>query len=199
MTPNRRRPMLFFSLAAMALAIAAVPAASASAHNFQVSATGEFAGTQTSNQVFTPGPGASPIICHQASSAGTLISTTYEVLPFTYAFSGCTIPSLFNAGVEASPANIVIWANGKVALENTVTLGAPSLGCSVTIPPQEWSGAVGYTNVLVKSTKEVEASITLTGVTGHGTGLCGPSTFTEGTFTGSSLIHRVGGGNIWWV
>jgi hypothetical protein len=93
---------------------------------------------------------------------------------------------------EGTQTGDQVRADGGVTLSNTVTMGVTSMGFTVTIPPQEWSESVSYINAPAM----VEASIGLTGITDHGTGLCGPASYTEGTFDGSSLIFRAGSGTI---
>src|SRR3954471_17947227 len=128
----------------------AAGAASASAAQFIISETGEYTGTQTSNQVFTFNNGS--VTCKYASSTGAIESTAFNSIErVKTAFSGCN-GSLWGVPtpVEVSPASFTLWANGEVDLKKAFTLNLRGLGCIVTFLPHNGLKSISYTNRYVE-------------------------------------------------
>jgi hypothetical protein len=190
----KRRSLLALAAGAATMALSFGSAASASASQFIVSATGEFAGTQTSNQVFTFNNGS--VTCKQASSHGMIASTLFTSIENVHvAFSGCS-GSIYgiSSPVEASEAEFTLWANGEVDLKKAFTLNLRGVGCVVKFLPRAGLKSISYTNKPGK----VEGTSALTGISYEfNTTGCG-SPAANGTFAGSSLYERVGGGTIQW-
>jgi hypothetical protein len=74
-------------------------------------------------------------------------------------------------------------------------------GCNIFLPPQNDLATVTYTNV----GNQIKVDHALSGVTytteryvpGGTSNLCGPGG-TNGTFTGSDQMEKVGGARLWW-
>jgi hypothetical protein len=190
MTGNKRRSAIALALTMAAFAFCAVSASGASAAQFRWSATGEIAGPQTSNHVFTTGK--SSLTCHEAWTSGEIESQSYEELKnLRIEYSKC---AYLGAAAKVSPAAFTLHADGRFDLTNTITVST-LFGCTITIPPQTGLKSVSYVNR--GEPFKLEASYALTGMTYNGSaGVCGSGT--DGTYTGTSLIERVGGGAIWW-
>lgn len=171
-----------------ALALAAMAAASASASVFTVSETGEFVGSQTSNQVYTPGSFGS-VTCKKAHLTGVIVSVSFETLEVTVNYSECTG---FGFPAEFSTAKYRLHANGELDIVNTITIKVPSLGCVNTIGPQSGLKSISYTN----SSGKLGVSFSVTGIVSSGSGTCAGGN--NGTLTGSFLVERVGGGTLAW-
>lgn len=172
-------------VAALALAVSA---AGASASTFTASATGELKGTQTSNQVFTPGSFGS-VTCKKAATTGKIESVASETQVVTVSYSECTG---FGFPATVTAAEYKLHANGESDVLNTITITVSSLGCKNVVGPQTGLKSVSYAN---KSGK-IEQSSEVKGITSSGSGTCAGGS--AGTYTGSSLVERVGGGEISW-
>jgi hypothetical protein len=192
----KRRSALALALALAAIAVAAVSAAGASAAQFHVSATGQIVGAQTTNQVFKFSAGS--VTCKQASSQYSTTSSNFTFLDLRTTFSGCSsiyfgVPS--QTGVEVSPADFTLRANGEADLRNALTINVKGMGCSVVFPAQTGLKSISYTN---RPEGKMEGASALSGMSYNFSEGCG-SPGTNGTFTGSSLYERSGGGSIQWV
>jgi hypothetical protein len=132
-------------------------------------------------------------VCEKAAGTGTIavIDGSYQKISVEY--SGCTanIPMFGTIAVSNFKATYVLYPSGSVELGEMV-LGIPALKCTTTVLPQ--TGPVTYGN---KESGVLETHA-VTGIHSTATGLCPPSS-TTGTFTGSSLIKRVGGGFFRWA
>lgn len=200
MTRSKRRSIIALALTTAAFACTAVSTANASAAFFKVSETGEFGGPQTSDQVFTFGAGS--VTCKEAHFSLLTTSNLFEVLEpgFGTDYSNCTsINGFGKQAATVSRAPIAVWANGKVNLQNAITIHVGGVtNCNIVVAKQAGLESISYTN---KSGK-IEASMALTGITYSASSeLCDhffSAPGTKGTLTGSSTIERFGGGTISW-
>jgi len=181
----KRYVKAFGATVAAALALAAVTAAGASAASFTASATGTLTGTQTSNHVFTTGGGGS-VTCKKAHMHGTIVSTAAASQHVTVTYSECTA---FGFAATVSPGTFELFADGRVDIENTITIKV--FGCTTTVKPQNGLKAFSYHNKSGKleSTSAVSSIVS----TAFDFPCSGGS---NGTTTGSFLIERVGGGTL---
>jgi hypothetical protein len=171
------------------LAIGMLLAVDASASQFTWSEVGTLSGTQTTNQVFTASSGGPEVVCKAAATSGELTSKAFEAQEVTVNYSSCSIPALFGAAVSNFKAAYNLHANGKVNITGTITIAAPALGCTTIVSEQE----VGNVSFATSGSGILQSSA-VTGIHSTSTGLC-PSG-TTGTYTGSNLWTRVGGGTI---
>jgi hypothetical protein len=179
----------FAVLAVAVFAVSVVGVASASAAQFTASEIGELSGTQTTNQVFTATSGGPEIVCKAAKTTGSVTAKSAEVQEVTVNYTSCSIPLLFGAEVSPIKATYDLHSNGKVNITGTITIAVPALGCSTIVSEQE-VGSVSF----VTSGSGILQSSAVTGIHSTSTGLC-PSG-TTGTYTGSNLVTRVGGGTL---
>jgi hypothetical protein len=187
----KRLAKMFMVTCVAALALAAV-AAGASASTFTASATGELTGVQTSNQVFTVG-GANKVTCKKAHTTGKIVSVESTEQHVTVNYSECSATFFgFPAGtVDISPATYNFTANGEVHVLEPISIKATGLGCE-TIVGKQTLKSVTYGN-------EAGKLLITSGVTGIvSTSPNGCPSGTAGTYTGSNLSERVGGGSISW-
>jgi len=179
-----------------ALALAAASAAGAqAAPKFTTSSTGELTGTQTSSQVLTISAGASEnVTCKKAMMSGESESTEYTAQKFAVEYSECTANTAFGAiGATVSKAEYELAASGVTKVLNTITFHVGGIAnCNITVGPQTPTGSVSYTN----RSGKLEVTSALTGIVSTSTGLCPHGS--TGTYTGSDLVERVGGGTIAW-
>jgi len=188
----KRLAKMFMVTCVAALALAAV-ATGASAATFTASATGTLTGDQTTNQVFTVSEGgSSAVTCKKAHTSGTIVSTAAATQEVTVSYSECTfaIFGFGNSAATVSSATYELHANGESDVLNTITISVPSLGCKTTVKPQTGLKSVSFTN---KSGK-LEQSSAIKGIVSTGEGFCPGGT--TGTYTGSNLVERVGGGTL---
>lgn len=188
----KRLAKMFMVTCVAALALAAV-AAGASAATFTASETGELVGTATTNQVFSVSSGNS-VTCKKATTTGKIESVKTAEQEVTVAYAECSASFFgFPAGAaDVSNATYKFTANGEIHLLNTVTINATSLGCTTTVGPQTLSKAI-YTNEggKLKITSDVTGGIKSESANGCPSG-------TNGSYTGSNLAERKGGGTISW-
>ena len=189
-----KRLAKMFAVTCVAALALAVSAAGASAATFTASATGEVTGTQTTNQVFTVSSN-NAVTCKKAHVYGKIEKTADTQQHVTVTYSECTF-TIFGWGTSpatVSNATIQFTANSEVHLKNSVTISVPSLGCKTIVEPQSLKG-VEFTNV--SGNTKVEIHFKVTGLVSKGEGFCpGSST---GTYSGSVLVERVGGGTVSW-
>jgi hypothetical protein len=183
-----------------ALALAVVSAAGASAATFTASATGNLVGSATTNQVFTVG-GANVVTCKKAHTTGEIKSVAATEQEVTVTYSECSATFFgFPAGtVDISPATYNFKANGEVETLNAVSIKATGLGCETIVSSGQTLGTNTYTtkNVEVEKGVFVEKIETHANVTGiKSTSPNGCPSGTSGTYKGSNVTERVGGGNI---
>lgn len=169
-----------------ALALAAMTASAASAASFTASATGTLKGTSTGNQVFTTGGGGS-VTCTHAHTTGTITSTQAASQHVTVTYTNCTAFGFLGATV--SPATYELYANGEVDVENTITISVA--GCTTTVKPQKGLKSVTYTSAGGKITQHSAVKNIVSTASGFP---C--SGGTTGTYTGSNIVERVGGGTL---
>ncbi|HKO39341.1 MAG TPA: hypothetical protein VJU14_13335 [Solirubrobacterales bacterium] len=169
------------------LALSAIGAANASAAQFTYSATGTLSGKATSTQVFTTNGGQ--IKCTTAAVSGTIKSIATEEQTVEVKYSGCTAFGFVNTHI--TPAQYNVTASGEVHPENTTTVTPTGAGCSITVGPQTITKIVTSNTGfwIFKWTKQIHSMVySSTG------GLCGASG-SNGTYTGTIEVERVGGGS----
>ena len=179
-----------------ALALAAVMAAGASASTFTATATGKIKGSATTEQVFTVG-GANVVKCKKAATTGEIKSTESAEQHVTVNYSECSATFFgFPAGtITISPATYNFTANGEVHILNTITIHSAGLNCDTVVTPQTRS-SVTYTTKTINLVTGIESHTHVTAISSESSNGC-PSG-TAGTYTGSNLTEREGGGSISW-
>jgi len=174
---------LIVLLAVAGAALFVAPASGSAAPHFKWSETGTLTGTQTSNQVFTTGPGKE-VVCATAATSGTITEAEGEEQKFAVSYSGCKAFGFINATV--SKAEYMLHANGEVDVLNTITINVPLGGCHVTVAPQEGLSSVSYAN---SPAGEITESSAVTGISETSSGsLCG-SSGANASYTGSNVVH----------
>ncbi len=152
--------------AAAALTLIAIPAAQASAHEFNASTAGTIEGKQLGSQKFKVNAGN--FECTKATAKGTVVKGSQKNIRETVKYTGCTF---FGASMTATPAEYEFNAEGTVSLLNTVTLEVPIAGCQLTVAPASAIKSVAYKNL---AGGLLESKLTLTGVPYTTTGgICG--------------------------
>ena len=172
-------------------ALSAIGAANASAATFTASATGTLSGKATNTQVFTTNAGQ--VKCTSAATSGSITSTEAATQHVTVNYTGCTAFGFI--GVDISAATYLFNAGGTVDIVNPITINVTGAGCHQTVPAQKALGTVTYTtngSKLVVAANVTKITYTATG------GLCGSGEATNGTYSGSNEVERVGGGSIGW-
>jgi hypothetical protein len=179
-------------VAAFALAAVSVAGASA-APKFTASAIGTLSGTQSGNQVFTA-TGSEAITCKKAHTTGSVIATESAEQEVTVEYSECTAATfLGNISSTVSNATYNLTANGTVHILNTITIHVGGIAnCNIVVGPQTPTGSVSYAN----SSGKISQSSAVTGIVSTSTGLCPHGS--TGTYSGSNLVERVGGGTLSW-
>ncbi len=181
------------------VAILAVGATSASAHEF-IASSGAV-GTKVeaeaiAEQDFTTGTAAEPnVICKKLkTTAGTVKEAKSETQEVTIQYEECTAHDVFSTAATISPAQYLFMANGNVKILKPIEIKT-SLGTQ-TVSEQE-VGTITYVNKPANEHKTMPAGILLDpAVTGiHSTGFLGTST--TGTYKGSSLSWATGGTTEW--
>lgn len=174
-----------------AFAFSAVAVAGASAAEFTASETGNLVGTQTSEQEFTTGGGGS-VVCKKANTTGEITSTEASSQKVTVKYSECRAFGFVSATI--SDAEYTLHADGTVDVLNTITITVPLGFCSVTVKPQNGLESVSYTN---ETGGKIEQHSAVSGIkSSHSGGLC--SSGENGTYSGSNIVERVGGGSLEW-
>jgi hypothetical protein len=188
------------ALAVAVLALSAIAASSASAAEaqFTYSATGTLVGSAENHQTFTTNGGT--VTCSNAATTGTIAKILFTQQHVTVKYGGpCTAFGF--ATVDISDATYLFTAKTgeNVHVLNTISITPTFFGasmCTVSVGPQTLS-TVDYANV---GTTKVTVNATVAGIkytTTGGGGSCGSvGTFSNGTYTGSSIIERSGGGTV---
>jgi hypothetical protein len=175
------------------LALSAIGAANASAASFTASATGSLSGANTEDNVFTTNGGQ--VICKNAATSGTIAKTTDTQQHVTVKYSTCTAFGFANVDISDATYLFTAGTGKNVHVQNTITITPTFFGssiCTVTVGPQT-VGTVDYSNA---SASTVKVTPTVTGITYTSTGgACGDSG-ANGTYTGASVVGRVGGGTV---
>jgi len=174
-----------------ALALAAVTAAGASAASFTASATGKIKGAATTNQVFTVG-GANVVTCKKADTTGEIKSTTASEQHVTVTYTECsaTFFGIPAGAVDISNATYNFTPGGSVHLLNAVSIKATGLGCETIVTSGQTFTGITYKNAAGK----IEVVANVGGIKSTSPNGC-PSG-TTGTYTGTNLTEREGGGTI---
>jgi hypothetical protein len=176
---------MVLGLAALACVLLAVSAASAMAAPMFASskAGGELKGKALNTQVFKTV--AVSVECKKfeitKGSAKTVTEAASQKAGVKY--TECTI---LGHATTVSEAKYNLFANGKVKVENTITITPAGLGCHLTVKAQEVSG-VTYKN----KGKNVELTAKVPKVKYESSGgLCGASG--EAEYTGKSEVEQPG-------
>jgi hypothetical protein len=166
-----------------ALALAAMTAAGASAAGFTSSATGTLTGTQTTHHTLTTGGGGS-VTCKKGHMTGTIVSTAAASQHVTVNYSECTA---FGFEAIVAPATFELYANGTLDIESPFSIAV--FGCATTISSSKGLKSMSYTNASGK----LVVHFKITGLKSSDNGFpC--SSGTTGTYTGTLIVERVGGG-----
>jgi hypothetical protein len=171
------------------LAMSAVAAASASAHEFVATASGEtITGSAKENQVFTTKAGKVTCTALKVTS-GKTTGTKAKTQVATIGYEKCTafgLEAKITAAEYEFNAEIGPGTPKNVKILKAITITAPL--CTVTVPVQT-VGEVTYKNVTSGTKKEIELVPNVTGITSSGSGLaCSYASESKGTYTGTSLV-----------
>jgi hypothetical protein len=178
-----------FVVAIFALSVIGVT--NASAAQFTFSETGELAGEALEPPKF--GFNGGTVECSTVDTSGNIESKDFSELELTAHYSGCKAFGIAN--VDISPATYLFTANGEVHIKEAVTITVTktvlSGECAITLPAQT-VGTVDFAT----SGNNLKMTPTFTGIKYTSSGApCGTSG-ENGTYTGPSEIHRVGGGTV---
>lgn len=189
----KRLAKMFMVTCVAALAMAAVATGASAATNFTASATGEAMSHSTNTQVFTIG-GANVVKCTTAHGTGPITGTKTTAQHMTVEYTGCSATFFgFPAGtVDISKATYNFTPSGAVHLLNDVSIKATGLGCETIVTKGQTLNSVSYANSSPISTITVTANIT--GIKSTSPNGC-PSG-TSGTYTGTNVTSRIGGGTV---
>ncbi len=177
------------------VAVSAIAATAASASNFTYSEEGELTSEATTNQVFTAG---GEVVCKTAAGVGPIGGFEFEEQELEVAYSECKAYGV--ATVHTTPAQLLLTADRTVHLLNTITITITKTlltnHCTITVTPQTVAGGVDFIN----TEGHIDVVKTETGLAYHSTGSPCPAagTYTDGTYTGSSILKRSAGGAISW-
>jgi hypothetical protein len=174
------------------LALSALAAASASAHEFIASKKGTATDVGTNTQVFKDEPKAVAVECKKTESTEKITSTKTKTQKASVKYTECTA---FGFPATISEAKYLFNAEGSVKVENTITVEVPGAGCKVvvgktgnsklkTITYENKESGSGHGKVAVK------ASVSkITSEVKGGGGLCGKEgKLKEGSYTGAALV-----------
>lgn len=179
-------------VAAALLAVSAVAASAASAHEFELSTTGELSGKQTVNQVFVTPDGT--ITCAEDSLKGIFNELNFKRIDLKDEYAKCTSP----LGVTTvSATEYELLAEQELKILKVITIKAKSIGleCVITIPVQGPLNPVTYVN----AGNHIEARAKVTKLKSSATGtLCTHYTNNEtGELAGNNTVELVGGTIDW--
>ncbi|HYJ21915.1 MAG TPA: hypothetical protein VEW07_07830 [Solirubrobacterales bacterium] len=200
-------------------AMSAIVASAASANEFHSNVEKTtLTGKVTENHRFTYETGGPAVECTTATFSGSPTVKTTTAINSTPVYSGCTVPSVFNAPAHVKfgtcfyqftinaaenkgPAHLVC-PSGTVQIEVTIPLLAD---CTYSIGPQTPAGTTDYANEGSTPTRSVIVQPTQTGISSSyiGNSLCGAATTsTTGTYIGKATVSgdkTVGGGqaDVW--
>jgi len=173
-----------------ALALGALAAGSASAHEFVASKAGTTKDKQLNVQKFKTNAGV--FECKKEASEGSVTAGSQKVTIEKLKYTECTA---FGFVVNVSEAEFEFNAEGTVAIKKLVTMEVPLGECSVTLPTTG-NGAlktVSYKN----NSGKVEVKSTYKSMTyGANGGLCGEPGM-NGEYNGNSEVELVSGTLEW--
>lgn len=112
-----------------ALALGALAAGSASAHEFVASKAGNTKGKQLTVQKFQTNGGI--FECKKETSEGAVVSGSQKTATLKFKYTEC---AAFGFGVNVSEAEFEFNAEGTVAIKKLVTMEVVLAGCEVTLP-----------------------------------------------------------------
>jgi hypothetical protein len=187
----KRLAKMFMVTCVAALALAAVASGASAATTFTASATGEVTSKSTTTQTFTIG-GANVVKCTSAHGVGTIKSVATTEQHMTVTYSGCSATFFgFPAGtVDIDPVTYLFTANGTTHIKNEPAIKATGLGCETKVTAGQSVGTVTYSNEAGK----IKAVANVTGI--KSTSPNGCPTGTSGTYSGTNVSERVGGGTL---
>ena len=189
----KRIAKMFMVTCVAALALAAVASSASAATSFTASATGEATSKSTTTQTFTIG-GANVVKCTGAHGTGTITGTKTTSQHMTVIYSGCSATFFgFPAGtVHISVATYNFTPNGDVHLLSYIYINATGLGCETVVTKGQTLKSVSYANSSPVSTITTTANVS--GIKSTSPNGC-PSG-ESGTYTGTNVTSRVGGGTV---
>ncbi len=181
----------FGVLLAAVFALSAIAVGTASAE-FTWSAAGSLVGAAEETQVLTLNGGT--VQCLEANSEGPLEATQQEDIHVTVHYRTCKAFGIVT--VHIFTATYTFTTDGIVHIMEPITITVTKTlftgHCTITVPKQT-VGTVDYVNI--NGNTEVTFNPTVTGIDYTSTGgVCGTSG-TNGTYTGASIVKRVGGGS----
>ena len=190
----KRLAKMFMVTCVAALAMAAVATGASAATTFTASATGEATSKSTTTQTFTVG-GANVVKCTSAHGVGAITGTKTTAQHMTVTYSGCsaTFFGIPGGTIDISPATYNFTPNGDVHVLNNISIKATALGCETIVTSGQTLKSVSYANSSPISTITVTANVS--GIKSTSTGGGCPSG-ESGTYTGTNVTSRVGGGTV---
>jgi hypothetical protein len=197
-----------------ALAVSAVAAATAQANpQFHVEeAPATITSWQTTQQVFTTAAGA--IACTSISSTGSrsvLTTTTQSLLP---TYDGCTTFGFIGAPIHVNACEYVfsLTSDTTAPYDANIAVACPAgkmievtgaFGCVLTVGPQTGLTGVSISNNGSKTTRDLNVSLNVTGITYTTAGCSSPDgTYTNGVLHGGATVtadKSAGGQQGLWV
>jgi hypothetical protein len=173
------------------IALVALSATSASAHEFVASKAGTVKGKQVTVQKFETSSGI--FECKKDTAEGSVVSGSQGTVIVKVQFLEC---AYFGFGMEASVAEFELSAEGTATLKKLVTMEVPLAGCEITFPTAGNSNmkTVTYKNLAggKLEIKSLFKGMTY-GATGGGCGEPGKN----GAFNGASEVELPSGTLEW--
>lgn len=192
---NRKLKLVGFAVAAMMLAMA-VSASAAFAGDFHSEKTSTtLKGSQIGEDVFTVNAGT--VKCTEATYAGTSssTSTTETATKLTPTYSGCTAFGFVSTAIDVNGCQYEFSGdNTNVNIVNCSTgIVVTAFNCWVTVKNQSNLASVTYANKGTGSSRDIESTVNLSGITYTQTSKsfpgCTGGTFTNGTYKGAATVQ----------
>jgi hypothetical protein len=186
------RKLKTLGLALVAVLAMGISAASASAAEFHSESTSTLlTGTQVNQHTFTSNAGT--VHCTTATFSGTTssTSTTQTSQELTPSYSGCTNTTFGGATVDVGTCKYRLNAGGTADVTGCAAAGllVTAPGCTIAVKNQSGLSKVTYKTIGAGTTREIEATLNITGITYTQSGfLCSSGTFSNGTLSGTAKV-----------
>lgn len=176
------------------VAVLAMSATGASAHEFEFSSAGLLLVKAHGPQLFKFPAGE--IVCASLAGHGAFTALKFKTLTLTVQYKSCT--SALGTVTEPINAEYNFNAEGWVDIVKPikVIVTAAGLKCEVAVPAQHSLKTITYTNI----SPEILLAANASSILSTGTGvLCTYATDKTGIYTGSALVKLENGGVIKWT
>lgn len=194
---KRRLTTIGLAVAAIAITSVAFANAAVAAPLFHSeSAPVTFKGTSPNNEFVT---NAGSVACETSSFSGSNSTTSSSTATLTPVYSGCTAFGVVGAKISMNGCAYLFHLvegssppTAKVDVEcpsgKEVTIEASI--CTVHVPPQSGLSHVVFTNKGSKKTRDIEASVTVGGITYTATSGClNAGTASNGIYSGTVTVQ----------